>query len=135
MFFVANSLARVLVKMADEAFRPLGLSPTQAFILMSIGREPGITMTRIARELRLDLTTITRTLDKMKTAHLIHTEPYKKTVRLIALPDGMEKVADARAAWKKLSVRYSHRLGTDRTAELAREMDLAYDTITLLDRK
>ena len=133
MFCVAISLGRRLVKLADEAFNPLGLTPTQAFILMSIGREPGITMTRIAKELRLDLTTIIRTLDQMKTTGLLYTEPYKRTVKLHALPDGMEKVAEAKAAWKKLRIRYSHRLGTERTTRLAADMDLAYSAITMLD--
>ncbi len=133
MFFSANALARVLMKMADETFSPLGLTPTQAFILMSIGREPGINMSRIAHELRLDISTITRTLDKMKLSGLLYSEPWKKSVRLYALPDGQEKVADVKAAWKKLGIRYSHRLGKDRTNKLADEINLAYDTITMLE--
>lgn len=133
MFFTANALGRVLMKMADETFQPLGLTPTQAFILMSIGREPGITMSRIAKELRLDISTITRTLDKMKLGGLLYTEPYKKTVRLFALPDGHEKVADVKAAWKKLAIRYSHKLGKAHTAKLADEMNFAYDALTMFE--
>jgi DNA-binding MarR family transcriptional regulator len=134
LFFSSNALARRLMRMAEEAFMPVELTPTQSFILMSIGRRPGVTITQLALELRLDVSTISRAMDKMKVRGLLYSEQKGRATRLFPLPEGSEKIADVRAAWKKLKIRYSARIGEDITADLASRIISVDDAITMLDR-
>ena len=43
LYFTANSLARQVSHLAEEEFRYTGLSPSHAFLLMLVIKQPGIT--------------------------------------------------------------------------------------------
>jgi len=65
LYFTSNALARKLTKLAEEAFVPLGISPSYAFLLLLVHENPGITPSALSVELNLDPSTITRLADKM----------------------------------------------------------------------
>ncbi|MFH5831017.1 MarR family winged helix-turn-helix transcriptional regulator [Halalkalibaculum sp. DA3122] len=66
LYFTTNVLSRRLTSIAEEAFTPLGLSPSYAYLLMTVNEQPGIRPGQISRELELSPSTVTRLLDKME---------------------------------------------------------------------
>ena len=107
LFHAATALGRSLAKLADEQFAPLELTSTMAFILMTAKTAPGILINDLARVHQLDVSTVSRALDKLAFARFIQREGNKKNIRVFITPLGERKEADARSAWDKLRQTYS----------------------------
>ena len=60
LYFSANSLARVITRMADEEFHPTGLSPSHAFLMMLVNDNPGIGQKDLCEQLHLAPSTVNR---------------------------------------------------------------------------
>ena len=60
LYFTANSLARVITRMAEEEFRATGLSPSHAFLVMLVNDKPGIGQKELCEQLYLAPSTVTR---------------------------------------------------------------------------
>ena len=65
IYFNTNALARQVNKIWDDAFKPLGLSPSHAYVLRVVLKQPGISMKQIAEELELAPSTVTRFVDSL----------------------------------------------------------------------
>ena len=89
LYFTANSLARVITRMAEKEFGKLGLTPSHAFLLMVAVDEPGISQKDLAGRLHLAQSTVSRFVDSLvlkgciekralgKVAHVFLTEQCK----------------------------------------------------------
>ena len=66
LYHSANAFARVISKMADEAFAPTGLSTSYAFLLMTVNETPGIQPKIISCHMQLTPSTVTRLIEKME---------------------------------------------------------------------
>jgi DNA-binding MarR family transcriptional regulator len=111
LFFTANSLARVLTSMAEDAFKTTGLAPHYAFIVMLVCEKPGLSQKEISEYLQLTPSTITRFVDKLEGKGLVKRAVEGKTVLLSPTADGQQALPEIEAAWKRLYDRYSKVLG------------------------
>ena len=66
LYFNANALARQVNKLWEQAFDDLGLSPAHAYLLRLVLDQPGISQGRIAEELKLEKSTVTRFVDSLQ---------------------------------------------------------------------
>lgn len=66
LYFNLNALTRRVNKIWDRTFADLKLSPAHAYLLRLVLSNPGITQKHIARELRLDKSTVTRFIDTLQ---------------------------------------------------------------------
>ncbi len=105
--------------MASEHFRPLDISPTQGFILMTLKNAPGITVGDLALVHQLDTTTISRTLDRMEAKRLAKRDSTGREVRVFITTKGLELEADAQAAWRRLRLNYNDLLDEPKARQLA----------------
>lgn len=113
LFFTANSLARVMTTMAEEAFQPTGMAPNYAFLLMLVCEKPGITQKEIGEHLQLMPSTITRFVDKLQNKGLMKRTGEGKNVLLEATDAGNALLEEIYASWGRLYERYSEVLGED----------------------
>ena len=65
LYFTANSLSRVITRMADDEFRRTGLSPSHAFLMMLVNDNPGIGQKELCEQLHLAPSTVTRFIDAL----------------------------------------------------------------------
>jgi MarR family transcriptional regulator, organic hydroperoxide resistance regulator len=129
LYHASSSLFRTLARLADEHFKPLELSPTQGFILMTLKAAPGIVVGDLAIVHQLDQTTISRTLDKMVLKGLVKREGTGRAVRVFGTTRGLRKEAEAQAAWKKLRMQYTDLLGEAEVRLLAGSVSQADATV------
>jgi len=65
LYFNANHLSRVVNKMMNDAYAPLGLSAAHSYLLRLVLEHPGLLQKEIGSMLHLEKSTITRFIDKM----------------------------------------------------------------------
>lgn len=119
LYFSANSLARNLTKLAEDAFAVTGLAPSHAFALMVINRKPGVSPSEIAKEMHMMPSTITRFLDKLELKGYISRNSEGKTSELFPTEKGKEIYPKLGEAWYSLLENYNSIIGKEEAAELA----------------
>jgi DNA-binding MarR family transcriptional regulator len=71
LYFTSNALARKVEKLAIESWKPVGLSPSHAYLLMMAIEEPGLPAGTIANHLQLTPSTVTRLIEKLEEKKLL----------------------------------------------------------------
>lgn len=123
LYFTSNALARKLGRLADEAFAPLGLSPSYAFLILLVHENPGITPSALGEQLNLDPSTITRLADKMIARSLIVKEKNGKTMHFQSTEALTLLLPDLEKCWYDLKDKYDNALSV-KTADLLVDLTL-----------
>lgn len=71
LYFNTTALARQLEREWTKAFKPFGLTPSQAFMLRVILEKPALLQSELAGELAISRPTTTRSLDGLQKLGLI----------------------------------------------------------------
>ena len=71
LYFNTTSLARVVEREWTRAFKPLGVTPSQGFLLRLVLAKPGLSQYEIADELTISRPTATRLLDGLQALKLV----------------------------------------------------------------
>jgi len=66
LYFASGALARKAEKLAKDSWKPLGLAPSHAYLLMLVLEEPGLQPGALADLLQLEPSTITRLIEKLE---------------------------------------------------------------------
>ena len=111
LYFTANALAREVTRMSEEAFARLGLSSSQAFQVMLVVEQPGISQKELAEYLNLAPSTVSRFTDKLILRGLVRKEMEGRNTLMYPTREGKAIKADIEAAWHELYKRYSKVLG------------------------
>ena len=93
-----DALARVSRQVkgaASEALREVGVHAGQNFVLDELAREDSLTPGELARRLGVEVSTITRTAQRMEASGLVRREPDRGDARLVrvALTDEGRSIA------------------------------------------
>lgn len=65
LYFTVNSFARHINALADEAFKPIGLSPSYAHLMLVLLNEPGLSQNQLSSKMNLKASTMTRFVEKL----------------------------------------------------------------------
>lgn len=71
LYFNTTALARSLERVWTEAFKPFGLTPSQAFMLRVVLAKPSLLQNELAKEMAISRPTATRTLDGLQKLGLV----------------------------------------------------------------
>jgi DNA-binding MarR family transcriptional regulator len=123
LYFNTTALARALEREWSKAFKPFGLTPSQAFMLRAVLKKPGMLQSELAKELAISRSTATRTLDGLQQLGLL--------LRLATGNDGRESAIQATAAGIALQESLDTASG-EVTKRLKKEIGLAHfdETVT-----
>jgi len=112
--------SRTLSKFYDEILEPSGLRGTQFSLLVALSLMGQAPLLRVADELGLDRTTMTRNLAPLERDGLVASVPGSdRRVRLIELTDaGRRRLAKALPLWENAQQRVVDTLGERRWREL-----------------
>lgn len=125
LYFTANSLARVITRMAEEEFRKTGLSPSHAFLMMLVNDHPGIGQKELCEQLHLAPSTVTRFIDSLVYKGYLTRQSEGKTSKVYATKEGGDLQIPIEDAWKSLHQRYAKVLGLEKGDELTALIDHA----------
>lgn len=71
LYFNTTALARLLEREWTKAFKPFGLTPSQAFMLRVVLEKPALLQSELAKEMAVSRPTTTRALDGLQKMQLV----------------------------------------------------------------
>ncbi|HJV75160.1 MAG TPA: MarR family transcriptional regulator [Noviherbaspirillum sp.] len=116
LYFNTTALARVLEREWTKAFKPFGLTPSQAFMLRVVLEKPGLLQSELARELAISRPTATRTLDGLQKLDLLkrtHTENDGRESAIQPTPTAVAMREKLNAASAQVTRRLKKELGIE----------------------
>src|SRR5687768_4540779 len=86
LYFSTNALARKVEKLAIESWKPAGLPPSHAYLLLMVLEDPGQQPGYLSRHLQLTPSTVTRLLEKLEEKKLVIRTTEGKTTNVYPTP-------------------------------------------------
>jgi MarR family transcriptional regulator, organic hydroperoxide resistance regulator len=124
-YFTTSKMARSINKMAQEEFSTTGLSPTYAFVLMTVNEKPGIAQNEICEIIHVTPSTLTRFIDKLEGKGLVKRHNEGKNSFIYSTEEGIKLQKDIEKSWTNLYARYSKILGYEEGDKLTKLIDEA----------
>jgi DNA-binding MarR family transcriptional regulator len=109
--------------MAEEEFRPTGLSPSHAFLMMLVNDTPGIGQKELSEKLHLAPSTVTRFIDTLVYKGYLARQSDGKASKVYATKGGAKLRKPIEDAWKSLHQRYAAVLGLQEGDRLTMMID------------
>jgi DNA-binding MarR family transcriptional regulator len=118
--FGVRKAARSLARIYDEAMAPAGLRGTQFNLLVALSLAGEAPVMKVAEELGLDRTTLTRNLGPLERDGLVESvaDADRRVRRLRLTERGHEVLADALPRWERTQRQVVAALGKSRWREL-----------------
>lgn len=116
---------RAVTRLYDDALRPVGLRTTQFSILARLDDEGPSPLTRLARRLLVDRTTLGRELDGLVSRGLVEivAGPADRRMRIASLTDaGRGRLGECYPLWRAVQRDVRERFGRDRVDALLGEL-------------
>ncbi len=118
LYYSANALSRLITKMAEEEFATTGLTPSYAFIMMSLNKHEGLSPGELANIMMLTPSTITRLVEKLEVKGLAKRTFKGRNTIIQSTTKGKELNDIILKAWNNLFKRYSEVLGENEASRL-----------------
>ncbi|MCG8564297.1 MAG: MarR family transcriptional regulator, partial [Desulfobacterales bacterium] len=125
----ASAFSRQLLKLAENAFRPLKLSPAHASLLLQVYEMPGISPKDLSQKLHLTPSTITRFIDALVKRKLLRRKSKGKTIEIHPTDRSLKLRGDVAMAYKELVISYTEVLGMETARELSTKIASATDKV------
>ncbi|MES1023498.1 MarR family winged helix-turn-helix transcriptional regulator [Gloeocapsa sp. BRSZ] len=129
--FNLRKASRVITQLFDQVLQPSGILANQFTLLAALSVAESVSITRLAQELVMDRTTLTRNLKPLEREGLIRIEPGQdQRVRVVSLTQkGQAALAKALPLWQQAQAKVIEELGQDRWQTLLSHLS---DTVSLL---
>jgi len=125
LYFTANSLSRVITRIAEQEFMGTGLSPSHAFLIMLVNERPGIAQKELCEKLNLAPSTVTRFIDTLVYKGFLTRQAKGKSSMVFPTDEGQSLQDPIETAWKSLHMRYAKILGLKEGDDLTTKIDKA----------
>lgn len=122
--FNLRKAARAVTQFYDDALKDSGLKSTQFSLLAAASVAGSMPITRLAEEMAMDRTTLTRNLRPLETEGLLQIESGSdRRVRNVTVtPEGEALLERAAPMWREAQTTMIDKLGDERWGELLRQL-------------
>lgn len=117
-YFTTNALARKVERLANVAWKPLGLSPSHAYLLMMTIEDPGLQPGTIADHLQLSPSTISRLIEKLEEKKLAVRITEGKITNVYPTPTGKNLLSKLKTCQARFNESYTSILGKEESNTL-----------------
>ena len=99
--------------MAEKAFKPVGLAPSYAFVLITINRKPGVSAGEISTIMQLQPSTMSRFLESLEEKRFLKRIHDGKFVTVFPLKKSQDIQEQLLVCWQSLYQTYIELLGKE----------------------
>lgn len=125
---------RAITKLYDQFLKPCHLRITQFTLLIAIGLNKATNLSDLAELLVMDVTTLTRNLQRLEKQNLIVLRPGRdrrnRTVSLTS--EGREKLQQAIPLWKKAQQRITDTIGQKELSNLLTNLSNLVENVSVM---
>ena len=121
--FNLRRAARSVTQLYDDFLHPTGLRSTQVVVLVILAKESEISMARLARELMLSPSTLSRNLRPLERdglLEIVDNQRRRKSVKLTL--EGRQTLLDAVPYWLKAQQKFTELVGDQTWTELSEKL-------------
>jgi DNA-binding MarR family transcriptional regulator len=122
LYYSSNALARIMTRMAEDSFAPVGLSPSYAFLLMSVNKNPGILSGELAEQMMLTPSTVTRLLEKLEEKNLVRRIPEGRNTLVFPTRDSVAMNDRIMQCWQGLYKKIVAELGMEESSRITADI-------------
>lgn len=121
--FNLRKAARAVTQLYDDVLQPTGLRSTQVVVLVAVAAEPAPSLARLARELVLSPSTLSRTLRPLERDGLVEIAASGRRGKSVRLtPRGAEALRAAVPYWRKAQAEFTAMVGDAAWGRLAGQL-------------
>ena len=118
--FNLRKAARSVTQLYDDYLQPTGLRSTQVVVLVTLAKEQDISMGRLARELMLSPSTLSRNLRPLERDGLIAIDDSGKRGKSVNLTTaGQQALGAAVPYWQRAQAKFTELVGCDSWQDLS----------------
>ena len=129
LYFTSAALARKIEKMATESWKKVSLSPSHAYLLMTVLEEPGIQPSILSSQLHLKPSTITRLIEKLEDKKLLVRTAEGKITNVYPTPRAKELYPKMKECMNQFYQNYSTLLGKEESGKLVTDIGKIMDKL------
>ncbi|WP_153796345.1 MarR family winged helix-turn-helix transcriptional regulator [Foetidibacter luteolus] len=129
IYFSASALARKVEKLALESWKPVGLSPSHAYLLLIVLDDAGIQPGALAEQLQLSPSTITRLIEKLEERKLVVRTTEGKVTNVYPTPKAKALLPDMKKCMDEFDKSTCGLLGTTESKAIAAGMSKLADKL------
>jgi len=122
--FNLRKASRLLKRLYDEAFEPLGLKGTQFSLLMAVVGNNGATIGELAQPLGMERSTLSRNITVLQKKRLVTVEEGedRRQQRISITDSGVSVLRKALPLWQEVQERLAGELGEERIKSLLEDL-------------
>lgn len=113
LYYTTYALSREVASIAETAFLDLGLTPSDAYLIMCVNEKPNIQPTEISTRILLAPSTITRMIEKLEKRNIVRRAQEGKYTYVTATEKGSELNQSILNTWNDINSTYARLLGDE----------------------
>jgi MarR family transcriptional regulator, organic hydroperoxide resistance regulator len=110
LYYTTTALCREVSNIAETAFMDMGLTPSDAYLIMVVNEKPNIQPTEISEKILLAPSTITRMIEKLEKRDIVVRSQEGKYTYVAPTPKGKELYGNILNTWDNINGTYTRRL-------------------------
>jgi MarR family transcriptional regulator, organic hydroperoxide resistance regulator len=118
LYYTTTALAREIASVAETTFMDLGLTPSDAYLIMTVNEKPNIQPTEISEKILLAPSTITRMIEKLEKRSIVTRSNEGKYTFVAPTAKGKDLYVAIVQKWKEINATFLSKLGNGGLAAL-----------------
>jgi DNA-binding MarR family transcriptional regulator len=113
LYYTTTAFSREISSIAENAFMDLGLTPSDAYLIMVVNEKPNVQPTEISERILLAPSTITRMIEKLEKRHIVTRTQEGKYTYVAVTTKGKDLYGNILATWDTIHAVFTGKMDED----------------------
>ncbi len=113
LYYTTTAFSRQIASIAETAFMDLGLTPSDAYLIMVVNEKPNVQPTEISERILLAPSTITRMIEKLEKRSIVTRTQEGKYTYVAVTTKGKDLYTNIIATWDDIHQTFTNKLNEE----------------------